>query len=202
MDTCKCRKETVRVYKGTPCCISCYSESRMAQYLAKRGVPPRYFNSKLNDFDFKVPLKSSLYITGSIGCGKTHLMAALLRNDVTESLNKPVPCSALFVNMLDLLSSIRNSYSDSSTQESQIIDLYRKVENLYIDDIGIDKVNDWKSTIIYQIIDHRYTNDLRTVVSSNLSLDGLNDILGERITSRIAGMCELIQMKGTDRRLL
>jgi DNA replication protein DnaC len=104
--------------------------------------------------------------------------------------------------MPELLLKLRGTFKNSSeSDESEIIKTYSEAKILYLDDLGVEKVSDWALQTIYLIIDRRYSEMLRTIISSNLSLDQLADRLDDRIASRIAGMCEVIKMTGKDRRL-
>ncbi len=85
--------------------------------------------------------------------------------------------------------------------EHQILDYYSSVRVLFLDDIGTEKTTDWAQQTLYTVIDHRYREVLQTVITSNLSLNELSDKTGDRITSRIAEMCVVIELKGQDRRL-
>jgi hypothetical protein len=45
-----------------------------------------------------------------------------------------------------------------------------------------------------------WRNPLKTIYTSNFDLEGLQSRLDERISSRIQQMCEIIELKGADRR--
>lgn len=177
-------------------------EPRMIAALIKRNLPKKFLSAKLSDFEHTFPETESLFITGSVGCGKTHLIAALMRNDIYRT-GKGIYHRAYFTSMSALLFRIKNTYNQNTATETEqdVINHLCGIENLYIDDIGTDKVTDWNLSVLFHIVDHRYTNEMRTVFSSNYDLDNLNDKLGERVTSRIAGMCKRVNVSGKDRRL-
>jgi len=50
------------------------------------------------------------------------------------------------------------------------------------------------------IINYREQNKLQTIITSNFTLDEIDKYIDRRISSRIAGMCEIIRMSG-DKRL-
>ena len=54
---------------------------------------------------------------------------------------------------------------------------------------------------MYRLINYRYENMLRTFFASNLSLQELAERSGDRIASRIAEMCDIIEIGGEDKRL-
>ena len=67
--------------------------------------------------------------------------------------------------------------------------------------LGTEKYSEWVEETLYLLIDRRYSNMRKTFISSNLNLDGVAQHLNDRISSRIAGMCEVLKMEGKDRRL-
>ena len=109
----------------------------------------------------------------------------------------------MFISVPELLLKIRGTFNNSfsETSEQEILNIYSCAKVLYLDDLGTEKASDWALQTLYLLIDRRYSEMLRTVISSNLSLDELADHLDDRISSRIAGMCEVIKMEGKDRRL-
>ena len=72
---------------------------------------------------------------------------------------------------------------------------------LILDDLGAEKTTDWALQSLYIIINKRLSEELQTIITSNLSLDELRDKIGDRIASRIAGMCKIVKLTGRDRRL-
>ena len=113
----------------------------------------------------------------------------------------------LFITVPELLLMIRNTFNrktqhgENIPTESDIIERYSDIDILYLDDLGTEKPSDWAIQVLYLLIDRRYSEMKRTIISSNLSLNEISDRLDDRISSRIAGMCEIIKMTGKDRRI-
>lgn len=192
--------------------------------MASRGIAKRYLNASLDDFSksYKQLVKadSGLFLYGPRGVGKTHLVAAMMREEIlrteprkwwhTEYNGEQQDSYAepsysdfpLFVSVPELLLNLRGAFKNSSsTTEDEILGEYSNAKVLYLDDLGTEKPTDWALQTLYLLIDRRYREMLKTNISSNLSLDELADRLDDRISSRIAGMCRVVHLKGKDRRL-
>ena len=101
-------------------------------------------------------------------------------------------------NFAKMLQIIKNSY-DEDSQQISAEDFNNDI--LIIDDLGVEKFTDWSIENLYQLVDMRYKKMLPTIFISNLSLKDLSSKVGDRITSRIAEMSEIIRFAGKDRRL-
>ena len=176
-----------------------YKKVQLPNLLQHAGIKLKYTDADINNCSswIKDYVNTSLYLYVAVGIGKTYIAAALLKHDIENGK------SALFITTADLLDKIRACYDDKNNmRESQVVHSYMDIDNLYLDDIGSEKVTDWAIHRLYTIIDHRYSEDKRTVFTSNLSLDELKTLYGDRFTSRIIEMCgNPIKLTGEDRRL-
>lgn len=138
--------------------------------------------------------KKGLFIHGVVGSGKTHIAYAIAKH-VQEDLLYNVRVW----NSAELLNKIRDTYNHPESDFIQNLLTFRGL--LVIDDIGAEKLTDWVAEQFYILINKRYEEMLPMVITSNFSLQELAERLNDRTTSRIAGMCEIIELKGNDRRL-
>ena len=146
--------------------------------------------------NFTNATKRGLFIHGNPGLGKTHLAAGLTRDIIEKHETK-----VLFYSSVDLLLQIRWAMNESMVSETNLITKLANCPLLVIDDLGTEKVTDWVQQIIYKIIDDRNLLEKPTVITSNYSLEGLAPKIGEKITSRMIEMCQLIHMQGEDFRV-
>ena len=72
---------------------------------------------------------------------------------------------------------------------------------MIIDDIGAEKLTEFVRQTFYYIINEREQWLKKTIITSNYSLDELDEYIDGRISSRIAGMCEIVELGGKDRRV-
>lgn len=138
-----------------------------------------------------------LFMHGNKGTGKTKL-AAIIANERLRQ-GKPV----LFESVPDLMGDIRATFQKGGTDE--IIQSVKDVEFLVLDDLGAERMTEWIGEQLFSIVNHRYNERLLTVVTSNYSPKEIayrmDDMQGERIMSRILGMCEVVSLGGGDYRL-
>lgn len=177
-------------------------------------IPKSYWNKDfktLKQAEVKISLAKkaieegeSVYIHGSCGTGKTLLAVCLMRY-WWANFNPDKEIYPIFINVLDLLSSIKQSWSDNQKlqgdYEAYIVEYYRDVPFIVFDDIGIGAWTDWAAGIMYRIINKRSEQEGITIVTSNYGSKELADKIDDRIVSRLHGMGIAIEMVGEDWRL-
>ena len=137
------------------------------------------------------------YIYGKkSGIGKSHLMAALAKKIMSEG------ASALWLFCPDFLYQLRERMAGRHVDREISIESAKRVEALFIDDIGAEKPSEWVRETLAVIIHHRLNAEMPTFYTSNCTIEELQALLGERIVSRIAGGCIPVAMSGTDHRKL
>lgn len=134
-----------------------------------------------------------LLLYGPGGRGKTTLLHGL----AADRLNAGY--SALFRTTLDLIDDIRATFGKPEEQ-AELLALLRRVEHLYLDDLGVEVPRDWIGETIYSLLNHRHNEQMPTYFSSNLEPQDLGAHLGERIYGRLKRMVEPIAMLGDDLR--
>tara|TARA_R110000824_G_scaffold132891_1_gene295427 strand:+ start:2196 stop:2939 length:744 start_codon:yes stop_codon:yes gene_type:complete len=139
-----------------------------------------------------------LYIRGSVGVGKTRLLASVLNRIVGRN-------SAAFVRVPELLDRMRMSgFSSSSdpSEEAEYLAMHRSVDVLGLDDVGADKGSDYARRTLQALYEHRMDHGKRTIWTSNLSVAELEEFFGdERLCSRIVGNADIVNMGGVDMRV-
>lgn len=119
-----------------------------------------------------------ILFTGPVGSGKTYL-AASIANELMEA-----QLQVLFLVVPDLLDELRASYK-SEVNEMDLLDTARTIPILILDDLGAHNYTDWTRNRLYSIINYRMNELLPTIITSNLTLDEMEDYIGVRTTSRI-----------------
>lgn len=172
-----------KIYKTVP---QQYLETRLANCCKEVQT---FFNQSFNP--------KWLYIHGTCGTGKTYSLYAMWKNYTKQGE------WAIIINSVDLLDEIKARFKKDSREDTDIefIDKLCDCGTLLLDDLGAEKATDWVQERIYKIINTRYENGNRTIITSNKNLNQLKESLGDRITSRIAGKSIVVELTGEDKRL-
>jgi DNA replication protein DnaC len=158
----------------------------------------------LSKLTFPEERLDSAFIYGSVGSGKTiHAISMLISECYFMYMHRLVSPKWLFIPVPEFMYEVKKSYNrDADITESQILEKYSEVEVLILDDLGVEKTSDWAFQLLYILINRRYENQKKTIITSNFSLEELSKRLGDdRISSRIQGMCKLIEKSGNDYRI-
>lgn len=140
------------------------------------------------------PATDSLYLWGSCGVGKTHLAYAVARRCFEETL------SAAILRSYQLSRRVR--MKDPEDEEVAIRE-FLDADVLVLDDLGVGSDTAYSRRLLQEILDGRdFVDRAGLVVTSKYSLSGLAQKLDDDgIPSRLAGMCEVVEIKGNDHRL-
>lgn len=121
-------------------------------------------------------------ITGPSGCGKTHLAWAIGSAIATEHDGYPVVVSAG-----DLVDDIRDAYGRDRGEAGVVarLDRYRRADFLAIDDLSRHCVRGDPSGIVYDVLNHRERETRPTLITSNESIEVLEQWLGVAVMERV-----------------
>lgn len=123
------------------------------------------FNKKLPKNNLE-PGRNGLFITGPKGTGKTHLAAAISNMLMQQGI------AVICMTMIDLLDRIKRTYEQSrrysgETGEGSVLNTYKSVPLLVIDDMGKEPATEWAVSKIYAIINARYEAYMPTIITTN-----------------------------------
>jgi DNA replication protein DnaC len=117
-----------------------------------------------------------LLLTGTYGCGKTHLAAAIANARI--DLGQPV----LFMVVPDLLDHLRSAFSpQSEVTYDDLFEQLRSTTLLVLDDLGAQSSTPWAQEKLFQLLNHRYNAQLATVITTNQRLEDLEPRLRSRL---------------------
>ena len=141
-----------------------------------------------------------LVMVGQVGSGRTHLLSAIGH----ECLNKGK--RVRYEVAADLVDGLRSaSFQEGREVYDHLINIYRTVPVLLLDDIGLERATDFAIECLYTVIDVRYRNGKRLAVVTNSSEFGeIAGRLGDRIASRLfdqrSGLVHRVVMTASDYR--
>ena len=138
--------------------------------------------------------KPFLTILGAPGTGKTFLTAAILNR--LFSLREEVA----YVTHRRFIEEIHHAMQEGKTQHA-IIPRYSDKKFLILDDLGSANCTDWQQEMILELIDRRYSNKDKTIITTNYSKEELKARLGARTASRLLSVDnEILEFWDIDRR--
>jgi DNA replication protein DnaC len=141
--------------------------------------------------DFAQKPEGWLMLTGPRGSGKTHLAVAV------TNYRRQMGDSPYFMEVAELLHFLRHG-KEAAEHYYEEIEEIRGTPLLVLDDLDFRRRNPWWDEL-YQILNHRYTARLPTLVTTPQTLANLSlDELGERIASLLGDptVCSEMRLPG------
>lgn len=197
-----CTLETFRAYAyGQKAALE------MAQEIVDHypWAPRTYTNPEIPEASTS-SYRAGLCLLGPTGVGKTHLAVGVLR-----ALHARHRIYGVFYSTTELLRLIRAAYDPMlGACDQRALTRAMEADLLVLDDLGAERATDWVLDTLQMVIDTRYTHCRRTIVTSNHvdapaesgDPDSLEARIGFRIRSRLAEMCEFVDLGGCDHRTL
>lgn len=139
------------------------------------------------------------YWTGPFGCGKTHLAYAICRAIVLEHGR-----SARVLNWTRVVGELQASWNSDQQQRGDEINLLRIASStrvLFLDDVdklfpsvNSDRVvSHWYASLLYRIIDARYSRRLATVFIANMTLAEFKRVLSRSSENAAAAVISRLE---------
>lgn len=189
---------------------------KVHQLLVESGVPKKYYvPQKLvrrqvdeqlwnfleeyrNDVVNKVHSGNNLVITSPIvGNGKTSWAIRLLQRYIAETAldgdlgDKGVFC--VCSNMLEIFGDF--GYFETSIEFFDYLNRLKNCKLLVIDEIGSGRITPVSYNHFYDLINYRVDNGLTTIYTTNYNDERIQEVLGERLYSRIYHTATVLEFR-------
>jgi hypothetical protein len=107
-----------------------------------------------------------------------------------------------FTAVQELLESTKEGFEDKTNLAEHARPLVRaeRAHVLVLDDLGAERVTDWTSAAIDNLVRKRYNAERPTIITSNLSAQDFRRRVGPRLLSRLAETSQAIVADGPDYR--
>ncbi len=126
-------------------------------------------------------------MVGPSGCGKTHLAAAIANYCLAS--NRPV----FYITVPDLLDHLRSSFNPNSDMPyDEFFEQVRNTPLLILDDFGAQSSTSWAKEKLDQLLNHRFNNQLPTVVVSIVPTEELEERIRTRLTA--SSLCQIYEI--------
>lgn len=196
-------------------CTCRYEKVDLQKHL---NIPPRFLKAEFENYVPVLPSQrkaleicmhyaytfnpeegKGLTLIGPPQMGKTHLAVATLKTIYRNSKIRGV-----FFDTKDLFFRLQ-SYADTE-KYYRFVDFLLKVPLLVLDDLGSERLSDWRIEILSYIISHRYNFLKSTIITTNYPLvkqseeevaKALEERLSPAVVGKICQMTEVIYLVNT-----
>ncbi len=163
--------------------------------------------------------KNGLILSGNRGSGKTYIAASVINeynkrekfkenvitdiikareNGFGDDLDYKISSNCRFIKERDaILLSDKYSYKEKISP----IDEFKNAKILVVDDVGSSYGDSKKIvSVLFDLFDYRYSQQLSTIITTNLSKEELKVYLGERTIDRLFNCCHYIKLTSPESR--
>jgi DNA replication protein DnaC len=168
--------------------------------LKASGIEGRFLRARFSSFEATTPAqrkaltavqeyghaftrdtKSTLWLIGPPGTGKTHLGAALVHEVIEQH-----KLWARIITPRQIVRQLRATWRRESEQtEEEVIDDLASDALLVLDEVGVSFGSDGELVQLFDVLDARYRRERPTLVISNLPHTAIKEALGDRLYDRL-----------------
>ena len=137
----------------------------------------------------------NLLFSGDTGLGKTFLSACIAKEVATQGY------SVAYESAVHLLTNMERAKFENDEDARVKVQRYTDCDLLIIDDLGTEIMGQFTLTALYTLINDRILSGKATIISTNLTTDGIARRYNPQIASRLRGNFRRVAFVGEDIRL-
>lgn len=181
---CKCLERRESFKKAKQSGLGEYLNKNIDDYIVSEPWQEQCFD-KMHKFITKHCSNNTWFVAlGQSGCGKT-LICSIISNYLLFVAKRKV----YYLTWTDFIGQLKRDMMGEKTNEVSVyLDKVKKVDVLFIDEM-LKKYNETDLKYLIEIINYRYTNDLKTIITSENTYEKLLDI-DEATFGRAVEKCE------------
>lgn len=141
----------------------------------------------------------NILIYGSTGIGKTFISNCIAKALLDDGK------SVLYLSANEMFEQVLSNYIMSRNKSDAVEAIYQYIYSsdlLIIDDLGTEVLSSFVKSQLFEIINKRMLSNKSVIITTNLSLETLQDRYTERVMSRIAQGFTLYPLYGEDIRYI
>ena len=138
-------------------------------------------------------IKNNLLFTGPTGTGKTFLSSCVAKEFLDSGHFVLYLTATKISNIID-----DAKFRHEEPEHGEYLSLIRNCDLLIIDDLGTEYAFEYPQSQLFDILETRMISDKRTVISTNMDLNELNQKYSPRLVSRILGNYDIFVFRGDD----
>ena len=136
----------------------------------------------------------NLFIYGTVGTGKSFL-SICVADEVLKKGHSVIYFSS--IGLFEMIAENTFDYKAKDELRALYDDIYN-CELLVIDDLGSERITGLVTSELFALLNERDNRKKSTIITSNLSLEGLQQAYQDRIFSRITSNFKLLKLSGPD----
>ena len=152
------------------------------EIISPRKLMEMYFDIFKNYAEEFTLSSKSLFISGSVGVGKTYICNSISEEVIKQGYN------VVYMTSSNLMQKIWASIYSSFNKMEENKEKYNLILNsdlLIIDDLGSENITDTSTSNLFNLINSRMLLKKPIIISTNIGFDEISRVYDERIFSRI-----------------
>lgn len=195
------RSDLAKIAPIDDCTFDTFDVRYYPDQIMENGISPRDKAERIKKSCSKYAVNFSrgsknIMFMGGTGLGKTHLSLAIANVVINKGY------SVVYGTSQNILSDLQNENFGRNDNLRYYERAVLNCDLLIMDDLGTEFKSAYTVACLYNIINSRLSAKLPTIISTNFTLDELEDKYDQRITSRITGEYSQLVLVGNDIRYI